>query len=300
MRPKSPARSRWSRIRCSWMPIAELRLHQVVEGGEDELDPKGAAAALDVGAEASRRGPRARRPRPAANDQSMPCHVGRGSPRWRQLEVDQVVDADIGAGVDLAVEGPGVLEVVEGRLDGGSSSVGVPMTLTPMTSSTRCFSGSRVMRPERMRSATSRSAAPPTAGRSARWGMVSRSRRRAAGSAGRQRSGPRSSISPVSCSATRRDTLSAMRRMRLRRTMAASRPLRQGDEAHADRSAREKLLRQLAVPVDELGDPGRGMRGGGDDRRAHLVLAGDPLEIEVAAGGRPGRDRRRNVARWAR
>jgi len=35
-------------------------------------------------------------------------------------------------------------------------------------------------------------------------------------------------------------------------------------------------------PVDELGDPGRGVGGGGDDRRPHLVLAGDPLHIEIA------------------
>ena len=57
----------------------------------------------------------------------------------------------------------------------------------------------------------------------------------------------------------------------------------EGYKAHADGGARKELLRQLPVPVDELGNPGRRVRSGRDDCRPHLVLTRDPFHVEVAA-----------------
>jgi len=60
-----------------------------------------------------------------------------------------------------------------------------------------------------------------------------------------------------------------------------------GDDAHAHGGPRKELLGQLAIPVDELGDPRRRVGGRGDDRFAKLVLVDGAFEVEVFATAHP-------------
>ena len=119
--PVVAASSRWSRIRCSWMqsPNSDsTRSSNVVRMSSTR---KVRLQLSTIVCESGRRARPTGIPRPAANDQSTPSMLSRIAFVGRQLEVDQVVDSDIGAVVNLAVKRPGVLEVVERRLDASSS-----------------------------------------------------------------------------------------------------------------------------------------------------------------------------------